>query len=50
MTQEEELRLVYRRMPTAALQKKLEQRRLPTLTRQMIREVLHERGKLGEAV
>jgi len=46
MTREEELRIAYRRIPTAALQKKLEQQRLPGLTRQMIEEVLHERGKL----
>ena len=45
-TQEEELRMAYRRIPTAPLLKKLEQERLPSLTRQIIREVLHERGKL----
>ena len=48
-TQEEELRLAYRRIPTAPLLKKLEQEQLPALTRQIIREVLHERGKLAEA-
>jgi len=48
MTQEEELRMAYRRIPTPPLLKKLEQERLPALTRQIIREVLHERGKLVE--
>jgi len=49
-THEDELRMAYRRIPTVPLLKKLQQDHLPALTRQIIREVLHERGKLPERV